>query len=178
VSSLWRTVLLTAMCLLVATGTAQARSRPPLRNACQLATTRQVVAIMAQSVHAEPSGDKYFCGWVRRKSQRLQAANAGYRLTGYKRVADAKAYFKFKEGDLCEQEPEPFLPGSRLGNEATLVCGNNVIFRLGHVVGEVSTSSDDVEETSNQDVRRTAKLARRVVARLRRFSCPRSFCRI
>jgi hypothetical protein len=104
----------------------------------------------------------------------------GFQLYGYATVAAAKEYMAgvVRGYQLCIDPPNQFLPGSGLGNEAWVDgCGSNVAFRLGRLVGEVTTYSDDVVQGSGADTRRTASIARKAVKRLRKLRCPPSFCR-
>jgi hypothetical protein len=55
-------------------------------------------------------------------------------------------------------------------------CNSNIAFRLGQIVGEVNTYTNDVEEESRADTRRTTSLTRKAVKRLRRYRCG-SLCR-
>ncbi len=54
----------------------------------------------------------------------------------------------------------------------------NVASRAGRITGVVNTYTIDVEEGSAADTRRTAALAREVVAKLHKLRCPPSFCRL
>jgi hypothetical protein len=149
--------------------------KPPLKNACQLATTAQVNAVMGRRLRktaSAPTG----CGW-----QGGPKAQASLEIYGFKTVAVAKQYLasKVQGYEFCVDAPDHFLPGSGLGDDAWRdACASNIAFRVGRVVGETTTYTDDVQQGSTADTRRTASLTRKAVTHLRKLSCPPSFCRL
>jgi hypothetical protein len=153
---------------------AQARTKPPLKRACQLITTNEVSTIMGRKM-LRSANDPTGCGW-----QSGPKAQAGLQVYGFKTVKAAKEYLQtgpVRSYELCVDPPNQFLPGSGLGDEAWLdSCNSNVAFRLGRITGEVTEYTADVEEGSHTDSRRATAIARKVVARLHHFRCPPSFC--
>ena len=172
----WRATLIVAVSLLVLAVTgADAKKKPTYRSGCQLVTTPEVSTIMGRRMH-RVSDDPGGCGW--RGSPQDQA---GVEVTGFKTVSAAKEYLQggpVSSYELCIDPPNKYLPGSGLGNEAWLdSCNSNVALRLGRIVVEVVTSTEDVKEGSTADSRRTAAIARKAVKRMRKLRCPPSFCR-
>ena len=169
-------MLIAAVSLLALPGTAaDAKKKPLYRTACQLVTTPEVSSIMGRKMNrlvSDPGG----CGW--RGGPQDQA---GIEVNGFKTSAAAKEYLHggpVSSYELCIDPPNRYLPGSRLGNEAWLdSCNSNVALRLGRIVIEVVTSTEDVREGSNADARRTAAIARKAVKRMSKLRCPPSFCR-
>jgi hypothetical protein len=153
---------------------AGAKSKPPLKRACQLLSTAQVSAVMGRTM-VRNANDPTGCGW-RGGAQ----AEAGLQLYGFKTVKAADEYLQggpVADFELCEQPPNQFLPGSGLGNEAWLdSCNSNLAFRLGRVDGELTAYSADVQEGSHKDSARVTAMARKAVKRLRKLRCPPSFC--
>jgi hypothetical protein len=167
----------TALLLLVlaaVTPAAQARTKPPLKRACQLLSTAQVSAVMGRKM-ARSANDPTGCGW-RSGTQ----AEVGLQLYGFKTVKAAEEYLQggpVADFELCQQPPNQFLPGSGLGDEAWLdSCNSNLAFRLGRVTGEVTAYSADVTEGSRKDSARVTALSRKAVKRLRKLRCPPAFC--
>src|SRR4051812_11591114 len=129
-----RRAVLVVMVSLFALPVSADGKKPPLKNACQLATTAQVNAVMGRRLRktaSAPTG----CGW-----QGGPKAQAGLEIYGFKTVAVAKQYLASKVHGytFCVTQPEQFLPGSGVGDEAWLdTCASNIAFRVGKVVGEV-----------------------------------------
>jgi hypothetical protein len=152
---------------------AQAKTKPPLKRACQLITTHEVSTIMGRKM-VRSANDPTGCGW-----QSGPKAQAGLELYGFKTVTAAKQYLdsKVQDYELCVNPPDHFLPGSGLGDDAWLdACASNIAFRLGRLTGEVTSYSADVQQGSSKDTHRTAAITRTVVRRLRKLRCPPSFC--
>src|SRR5215471_6129267 len=160
----WR-LLLPATVSFIALSPAAHAKNPPLTNACQLATTAEVRAVMHARVHPPTSTDPNLCAW-----SQGQVAGAGIEVYGYKTVRAAKEHLDadVRGFDLCgDDSPSHFLPGSRLGDDAWLDgCDSNIAFRWGRFAGMVHTYSQSVDEASPADTRRTANLTRKVVAHL------------
>lgn len=168
-----RTLLLGALCSL-ALATASDAKKPPFTRACQLATNTEVSVAMGRTVHRVTS-QRTACGW-----RGGRHATAFLNVYAYKKLADAKDYLAstVRGYELCYLPPDHFLPGSGLGDDAWVEnCGSNIAFRVGHVVGEVNTFSDDVDQGSPADTHRTAAIVRRMVAHLHRLRlCVPAFC--
>jgi hypothetical protein len=160
--------------LLAAATPAGAKTKPPLKRACQLITTNEVSTIMGRKM-VRSANDPTGCGW-----QSGPKAQAGLELYGFKTVKAAEEYLlggPVADFELCEQPPNQFLPGSGLGNEAWLdSCNSNLAFRLGRVDGELTAYSADVQEGSHKDSARVTAMAHKAVKRLRKLRCPPSFC--
>jgi hypothetical protein len=173
VTKLTWTLVLGLTCSLAIAASADAK-KPPLKRACQLVTTAQVSSVMGRGMHKTadaPTG----CAW-----QAGPNAQASLELYGWKKLSDAKQYFagKVKGYEFCVDQPDHFLPHSGLGDDAWLdACASNVAFRLGRITGEVTTFTQDVEQGSTGDTRRTSKLTRKIVAHLRKLRCA-AFCRL
>jgi len=154
---------------------AEAKTKPPLRHACQLVTPHEVSVIMGTRMTAtvdEPTGCRR--GGVPRPE-------VGLELYGFATVAAAKQYLAgvVSGYEFCVNPPDQFLPGSGLGNEAWVDgCNSNLVFRVARVVGQFTAfTPHGVTEGSSADTHRTAALARKAVRRLRKLRCPPSFCR-
>jgi hypothetical protein len=170
-----RAVLLVVVSLLALNGIADAKRKPPLRGACQLVTTAEVTKIMGRKMVKSPGSAPTGCGW--RSGPKAEAA---LQLYGFKTLTATKQYFDgvVQGYELCIDPPDHFLPGSGLGDDAWRdACASNIVFRVGRLVGEVTTFTDDVVQGSSADTRRTAAIARKAVKRLRKLRCPPSFCR-
>src|SRR5919201_885881 len=136
---------------------AQAKTKPPLKRACQLITTHEVSTIMGRKM-VRSANDPTGCGW-----QSGPKAQAGLELYGFKTVTAAKHYLdsKVQDYELCVNPPDHFLPGSGLGDDAWLdACASNIAFRLGRLTGEVTSYSADVQQGSSKDTHRTAAITR------------------
>lgn len=167
------TLVLGLTCSLALAAAVDAK-KPPLKRACQLATTAQVTSAMGRTMRKTadaPTG----CGW-----QAGPNAQAGLEIYGWKKLSDAKQYFagKVKGYELCIDQPDHFLPHSGLGDDAWLdACGSNIAFRFGRITGEVTTYTQNVQEGTTADTHRTAGLTRKIVKHLRKLRCA-SFCRL
>jgi hypothetical protein len=159
-------------------------AKPALKNACKLVTNDEIKELMGRKPVSKSGATAAGCVWTTRRMVPgdfpvgRNAEAAGVTLSGYKRLADAKTNVEaFARAGGCG-EPDKFLPSRNrdLGDEAYLVgCNSNITFRVGHIVGEVNTYTNDVKEESSADTRRTAALTRIFVKRLRRYRCG-SFC--
>ena len=104
------------------------------------------------------------------------AEEASISLNGYANVRQAKQFVGLlTERGYCEFDK--FLPDPLLGDEAYVEsCASNVLFRVGRVVGDVTTFTNAVTQGSLADTRRTAKFTRKAVPRLRRHRCGPPVC--
>src|SRR5437764_15428619 len=98
----WRAAVLVLVGLLAASGSADAKKKPPLKGACQLVTTAQVDAIMGRKMVRTanaPTG----CGW-----QAGPKAQASIELYGFATVKATKQYFdgKVRGYELCVDQPD------------------------------------------------------------------------
>jgi hypothetical protein len=171
----WRVVLLLVVGLLAFDGPADAKRKPPLKGACQLVTTSEVTSIMGRKMVKSPGSAPTGCGW--RSGPKAEAA---LQLYGFKTLKATKQYFDgvVQGYELCIDPPDHFLPGSGLGDDAWRdACASNIVFRVGRLVGEVTTFTDNVEQGSPADTHRTAAIVRKAARRLRKLRCPPSFCR-
>lgn len=170
----WLLVLSALFSLVLANSIDAKTPKPPMKRACQLATTAQVSSIMGRTMR-KAADDPTGCGWRAGPN-----AEAALEIYGWRKLSDAKQVLKDKVRgyELCVDPPDHFLPHSGLGDDAWVDgCASNIAFRLGHVTGEVTTFTQDVQQGSSADTRRTAKLTRKIVAHLRKLRCA-SFCRL
>lgn len=180
----WRALVAVLISLAVLASAASATpAKPVLKNACKLVRNDEIKKLMGRQPVSKRGGTAEGCVWTTRRmvpgDNGRTAEEAGVSLTGYKRLADAKDSVDFVARPGGCGEPDPFLPARNrdLGDEAFLVgCNSNIAFRLGHVVGEVVTHTNDVKEESSADTRRTTALTRIFVKRLRHYRCG-SLCR-
>jgi hypothetical protein len=168
-------VIIGTLCSLVlCTATDASKPKPPMKRACQLATTAQVSSIMGRTMH-KAADDPTGCAWRAGPN-----AEAALEIYGWKKLSDAKQVLKdnVRGYELCVDPPDHFLPHSGLGDDAWVDgCASNITFRLGRITAEVTTFTQDVQQGSSADTRRTAKLTRKIVAHLRKLRCG-SFCRL
>jgi hypothetical protein len=180
----WRSLVVAAVSLASLANTAEATAaKPVLKNACKLATDREIKKLMGRRPIEKSGKTAEGCGWTTRRmipgDNGRNAEAAGVTLTGFKKLADAKYFVDAAARPGGCGEPDPFLPtrNHELGDEAFLVgCNSNIAFRLGHIVGDVISYTNDVKEESRADTRRTTSLTRILVKRLRRYRCG-SLCR-
>jgi hypothetical protein len=177
-----RALLVGAVYVVAAFGnaTTPAAALPPLKNACKLATGAEIRDLMGRRPVKRRGESSNGCVWTTRRAifrgDRGRAAEeAGISLSGYKNAAEAKEVFRFSTRPAGGCQGDRFLRSRRLGDRAYLRC-SIVTFRLGRIVGEVVTFTNDVREGSRSDVRRTVSLARKAIARLRRYRCGPPLC--
>jgi hypothetical protein len=173
-------ILLAAVCVAAAAAPAVS-AKPPLKNACKLVTDGEIKTLMGRRPIARRGGGPEGCVWTTRRrsgspEQGATAEEAGLVLTGFKDVAQAKEYARQRTESVgCAWDP--LLPQRSLGNEAWVEdCSADVTFRLGRIVGGVTTFTFDVAEGSRADVRRTVGLTKKAVPRLRRYRCAPPLC--
>jgi hypothetical protein len=175
----WRVLMVAAVSLATLANAAPATARKPvLKNACKLVTDAEIKELMGRRPIAKQGGTAEGCVWQTRRmvpgDNGRPGEAAGLTLSGFKKLSDAKYFVDGVARPGGCGEPDPFLPTRNrdLGDEAYLVgCNSNIAFRLGHIVGEVNTYTNDVKEESRADTRRTTALTRKAVKRLRRYRC-------
>jgi hypothetical protein len=175
----WRSLVVAAVSLASLANVADATAaKPVLKNGCKLVKEREIKELMGRRPVSKRGGTAEGCVWTTRRmipgDNGRPAEEAGVTLSGFKRLADAKYFVDGVARPGGCGEPDPFLPtrNHELGDEAYLVgCNSNIAFRLGHIVGEVNTFTNDVKEQSRADTRRTVSLTKIVVKRLRRYRC-------
>jgi hypothetical protein len=179
-----RPLLMLAAAVLVAVltiGAPAADARKPLlRNVCKLVTDAEIKELMG---HRPISRRKALgaCVWTTRArtgsgESGTPAEEASITLLGWKNAREAEKYVSLRaESGVCEWDK--LLPQRRLGDEAYVeTCASNVLFRLGRIVGDVTTFTNNVEQGSSADTRRTAGFVKRAVPRMRRHRCGPPLC--
>lgn len=176
----WRALLVGAVYAVVFANAPTASALPPLKNACKLATGAEIRDLMGRRSVALRGESSSGCVWTTRRAvfrgdKGRAAEEASVSLSGYKNTADAKEVFRFsaRPGGGCQGDR--FLRTRGLGDGAYLRC-TVVNFRLGRIVGEVVTFTNEVREGSRADLRRTVSLARKAIARLRGYRCGTPLC--
>lgn len=179
---IWGAFLVGAVCGAAAAGFSPAASaRPPLKDACKLVTGSEIKTLMGRRP-VERRGGPEGCVWTTRPATYKgdagrRAEDIGLELLGYQNLRQAKEYVDLRTRPVgCDWDR--LLPGrGRPGDDAWLQdCNAGVLFRLGRIVGEVTTFTNDVREGSRADVSRTVSLTRKAVAGLRRYRCDPPLC--
>jgi hypothetical protein len=173
-----RAILALGVCAALLAGLAPGASGrlPPLKNGCKLVTDLEIKELMGRKPVAKrgyPEG----CVWTTRRmvpgdveQGGRNAEQASVTTTNYNSVMQAQELFDFLANPDGPCRPLLHLPPRQIGDESGLGC-SNIFFRLGKWVVEVATHTNDVEEESSADIRRTTKLARKAAKRIRRYRC-------
>jgi hypothetical protein len=169
-------VVCVAAALLASVAPPASARLPPLKNACKLVNDTEIKQLMDRRPIAKRGGPEG-CVWTTRRmipgdveQGGRSAEHAAVITTNYGNVREARQLFDFLANPDAPCRPELDLPGAVIGDESAIVC-SNIAFRLGTWVVEVSSFTNDIEESSPADYRRTRKLARKAAKRVRRYRC-------
>jgi hypothetical protein len=173
-----RAILALALCGGLLAGLAPGASArlPPLKNACKLITDAEIKELMGRKPVAKTGGPEG-CVWTTRRmvpgdveQGGRNAEQASITTNNFGSVREAREFYDSIADPDSPCRHLPHLPPRQIGDESAIGC-SNIVFRLGPWVVDVVTHTNDVEEESSADVRRTTKLARKTAKRIRRFRC-------